>query len=666
MLKANIKSLINISSGIVLIVSISAFIGWFTGADLLKGISSEYVPMAPNTALLFIILSISILSIPGKPPFKNLIIKTGISIVILMSFIYLLVYSGLISLNIDFLFFKFEGGKIAGVPVGEMSFYTALAFFLSAVSTLFITIRSKHRLFENVSMVSSIVVISLGLFFLSGYFLGRSIIYVGSFIPMAINTATCFLLTGISTLLLMLSDEVTRLKSLKELNMAVPLYKKIWGGFALAFSAIIIISIVSFNNSLRYIGATEKIELKHKTLTEIEVIVSDIKDIALGTSGFVITGNDFFIAQYPTSAENVRSRLNSLRLLAGEDIFIRNYLDTLQILLEQRLKLDEQLITSGKENDGQALIISGNGEAIMDSIRSVIKKVENYEQAELKNLYQEKEFNFKSNIITFSTLILVVLTIISILYFLIKKELFVRQKAEEETRQLNVKLEAVNKELESFTYTVSHDLRAPVRHINGFLDILHKNISEKLDKENLRYFNLIKESTKDMGNLIDDLLTFSRTAKAELNKTKLNLNEAVHQVIQNIQHGLEGKNVEWITDELPEVYGDYTLIKVVLVNLISNAVKFTSKTANPVVTIGSQKYDKIHVIFIKDNGVGFNMNYYSKLFGVFQRLHDTGDFPGTGIGLATVKKIIEKHNGKVWAKSKEGEGATFFFSLPLY
>jgi len=666
MLKANIKSLINISSGIVLIVSISAFIGWFTGADLLKGISSEYVPMAPNTALLFIILSISILSIPGEPPFKNLIIKTGISIVILMSFIYLLVYSGLISLNIDFLFFKFEGGKIAGVPVGEMSFYTALAFFLSAVSTLFITIRSKHRLFENVSMVSSIVVISLGLFFLSGYFLGRSIIYVGSFIPMAINTATCFLLTGISTLLLMLSDEVTRLKSLKELNMAVPLYKKIWGGFALAFSAIIIISIVSFNNSLRYIGATEKIELKHKTLTEIEVIVSDIKDIALGTSGFVITGNDFFIAQYPTSAENVRSRLNSLRLLAGEDIFIRNYLDTLQILLEQRLKLDEQLITSGKENDGQALIISGNGEAIMDSIRSVIKKVENYEQAELKNLYQEKEFNFKSNIITFSTLILVVLTIISILYFLIKKELFVRQKAEEETRQLNVKLEAVNKELESFTYTVSHDLRAPVRHINGFLDILHKNISEKLDKENLRYFNLIKESTKDMGNLIDDLLTFSRTAKAELNKTKLNLNEAVHQVIQNIQHGLEGKNVEWITDELPEVYGDYTLIKVVLVNLISNAVKFTSKTANPVVTIGSQKYDKIHVIFIKDNGVGFNMNYYSKLFGVFQRLHDTGDFPGTGIGLATVKKIIEKHNGKVWAKSKEGEGATFFFSLPLY
>lgn len=666
MLKANIKSLINISSGIVLIVSISAFIGWFTGADLLKGISSEYVPMAPNTALLFIILSISILSIPGKPPFKNLIIKTGVSIVILMSFIYLLVYSGLISLNIDFLFFKFEGGKIAGVPVGEMSFYTALAFFLSAVSTLFITIRSKHRLFENVSMVSSIVVISLGLFFLSGYFLGRSIIYVGSFIPMAINTATSFLLTGISTLLLMLSDEVTRLKSLKDLNMSVPLYKKIWGGFALAFSAIIIISIVSFNNSLRYIGATEKIELKHKTLTEIEVIVSDIKDIALGTSGFVITGNDFFIAQYPTSAENVRSRLNSLRLLAGEDIFIRNYLDTLQILLEQRLKLDEQLITSGKENDGQALIISGNGEAIMDSIRSVIKKVENYEQAELKNLYQEKEFNFKSNIITFSTLILVVLTIISILYFLIKKELFVRQKAEEETRQLNVKLEAVNKELESFTYTVSHDLRAPVRHINGFLDILHKNISEKLDKENLRYFNLIKESTKDMGNLIDDLLTFSRTAKAELNKTKLNLNEAVHQVIQNIQHGLEGKNVEWITDELPEVYGDYTLIKVVLVNLISNAVKFTSKTANPVVTIGSQKYDKIHVIFIKDNGVGFNMNYYSKLFGVFQRLHDTGDFPGTGIGLATVKKIIEKHNGKVWAKSKEGEGATFFFSLPLY
>ena len=665
MLKTNIKNLINISSGIVFIVSISAFIGWFVGIDLLKGISSEYVPMAPNTALLFIILSISILFIPGKLSFNNLVVRTGSSLVVIMSFVYLLGYSGLINFNLDFLFFKFKGGKIEGIPVGAMSFYTAIAFFLSAVATLFTAIRSKHKLFENISMACSIVVISLGLFFLFGYFLDKSSIYIGSIIPMAINTAASFLLYGMSVLLLTLSDEVTRLKNLKELNKVVPLYKKIWGGFGLAFASIIIIIIVSFNSSLRFINTTEKIEEKHKTLTKMEVIISDIKDVALATRGFLMTGNDSFIEGHLISTN---AKLNELRSLVNEDMFIRNYIDTLQIYLDERLKFDKQLIAFEKQGvlqNVQEMIISGKGEGIMDSIRIIVKKVENYEQAELERLYQIKELNFENTIVTFSTLMAVVLIIFSIMYFIIRKELFARQKVEEETRLLNAQLEAANKELEAFSYTVSHDLRAPLRHIHGFLDILQKNTIEKLNEKDLRYFNLIRESAKEMGNLIDDLLIFSRTAKSGISKSKINLNNMVKEIVQEIQQDTE-KNVEWITEELPEVNGDYSLIRVVLVNLISNAVKFTSKTGRPAITIGSLKHNNKNVIFIKDNGVGFDMKYYDKLFGVFQRLHTVTDFPGTGIGLATVKKIIEKHGGDVWANSTEGEETTFFFSLPLH
>ena len=667
MLKTSIKSLINISSGIVFIFSVSAFIGWFTGIDLLKGISSEYIPMAPNTALFFIILSISVLSIYWKLPFKNFVVSTGLLIIIIISFLYLLGYSGIINFNLDFLFFKFKEGEIEGIPVGEMSFYTAIAFFLSATSVLFITIKSWHRVFENVSMACSIVVISLGLFFLLGYLLDRSSIYIGSFIPMAINTAASFLISGLSIFLLTLSDEVTMSKNLKELNKIVPLYKKIWGGFGLAFAAIIVISIVSFNSSLRFISTTEKIEEKHKTLTEMEVIISDIKDMALGIRGFLITGNNSFIEEHAISVDTVRLRLNNLRSIVGKDKRVNNYIDTIQIYLEERIKLDKQLGAFERDSSHQKvheLLVLGKGEELMDSLRSVVRKVENHEKDELKKLYIIKETNFESTIFTFSILIFVVIIIFSILYFVIKKELFVRQKVEEETMHLNIQLKAVNKELEAFSYTVSHDLRAPLRHINGFLDILQQNIGEKLDEKDLRYFNLVKESSKEMGNLIEYLLAFSRTAKSGISKSKINLNKMIEEILHEIKHDAE-KNVEWKTEELPEVTGDYPLIRVVLVNLISNAVKFTSKKNRPEITIGSLKQSNKIIIFVKDNGVGFDMNYYDKLFGVFQRLHTVTDFPGTGIGLATVKKIIEKHGGDVWANSTEGEETTFFFSLPL-
>ena len=374
-----------------------------------------------------------------------------------------------------------------------------------------------------------------------------------------------------------------------------------------------------------------------------------------------------FIDRRLHSIDSVQSKLNNLRLLLKSNKFVTNYVDTLQIYLEERLKFDKQLVAlqkKGESQNWQEIIAIGNGERIMDNIRSVINKVESYEHAELEKLHREKESNFEYTIITFSSLSLIVLIIFSFMYFIIRKELFVRQAAEEETEMLNLKLKAVNKELEAFSYTVSHDLRAPLRHINGFLDILQQNITEKLDEKNLRYFNLIKDSSIEMGNLIEDLLSFSRTAKSGVHKSKINLNNMIQEIVHKIKQDAE-KNVEWLTEELPEVAADYTLIRLVLVNLISNAVKFTSKKNKPEITIGSLKKENKIVVFVKDNGVGFDMKYYDKLFGVFQRLHAVRDFPGTGIGLATVKKIIEKHGGNVWANSTEGEETTFFFSLPL-
>ncbi len=247
-----------------------------------------------------------------------------------------------------------------------------------------------------------------------------------------------------------------------------------------------------------------------------------------------------------------------------------------------------------------------------------------------------------------------------------------RKRGEEEIRQLNLQLgkkttelEIINKELEAFAYSVSHDLRAPLRHMVGFTELLQKNASSVLDDKGRRYMAMILESAKRMGTLIDDLLAFSRIGRAETRETMVSLDQLVNEVKAEVGHEAEGRNITWSVSSLPDVYGDRSMLKLALVNLVSNAVKFTRTRPRPEIEIGylKERQDEI-VIFVRDNGVGFDMKYINKLFGVFQRLHRAEEFEGTGIGLATVKRVIHRHGGQVWAEGSTGGGATFSFSLP--
>jgi len=233
----------------------------------------------------------------------------------------------------------------------------------------------------------------------------------------------------------------------------------------------------------------------------------------------------------------------------------------------------------------------------------------------------------------------------------------------EELAKRTADLEAINKELEAFAYSISHDLRAPLRHMAGFTELLQKNIGP-LSEKSQRYIGIIMESAKRMGELIDDLLSFSRIGRAETHKTVVSLEEIVQEALSEARPDAGARNIVWKVGDLPASYGDPSMLRLVFVNLISNAIKFTRTRPEAHIEIGSaaEKPGQV-VIFVRDNGVGFDMKYANKLFGVFQRLHSTDAFEGTGIGLATVQRIVHRHGGSVWAEGLVNQGATFFFSL---
>ncbi|HSH64386.1 MAG TPA: ATP-binding protein, partial [Bacteroidia bacterium] len=249
------------------------------------------------------------------------------------------------------------------------------------------------------------------------------------------------------------------------------------------------------------------------------------------------------------------------------------------------------------------------------------------------------------------------------------------KKAENEIRDLNRKLErkivlgteqlvAANKELEAFSYSVSHDLRAPLRAIDGYTRMIEEDYGRMLDEEGKRLLETVQSNAKRMGTLIDDLLSFSRLGKKELTKTQINMTTNASAAVTEINKAVDHR-AAIIIEELLPAYADYTLINQVFINLISNGIKYSSKTDKPVVRIHSEKKENEIVYSVIDNGAGFDMKYVNKLFGVFQRLHSLEEFEGTGVGLAIVQRILKKHGGRVWAEGKPGEGATFYFALPV-
>jgi two-component system sensor kinase len=260
-------------------------------------------------------------------------------------------------------------------------------------------------------------------------------------------------------------------------------------------------------------------------------------------------------------------------------------------------------------------------------------------------------------------LLLLIILMVALLTERIEKVRKLRSLNRELTRE-TVKLADANNELEAFAYSVSHDLRVPLRAIDGFSRIVIEDYEDKLDEEGTRLLNVVRDNTKKMGQLIDDILLLSRAGRQEMKISELDMSSLAKNIYTDFYQDTNGRTIIFSVDDLPKAIGDRVLLTQVFTNLISNAIKFTGEKDISKIEVGFNEDKEYNIYYVKDNGVGFDMKYYDKLFGLFQRLHTQDEFKGTGVGLSIVQRIISRHGGRVWGEGEVDIGATIYFSLP--
>jgi signal transduction histidine kinase len=429
-----------------------------------------------------------------------------------------------------------------------------------------------------------------------------------------------------------------------------------------------------------------------QVVQQVERAMSSITDAETGERGFLISGSESYLEPYANARRSLPAELARLHSLTWDNESQRVRVDELQVAINQRMNALEQAIAKRREMGDHAtpsLLMGGPGREAMNRIRALTDAMEAEEDRLLAirtATTQTSTRRAQYAVVVASTLDFMLL-VFALLQFLRERRLRLaaeianqrldaaRREAElgaAEVRALNegledrvrirtAELERINRELEAFSYSVSHDLRAPLRTIDGFSLALQEDYTEAIDDTGRDYIRRVRGGVQRMGHLIDALLRLSRITRAEIIRERFSISELAESVAAELIEHNKGGNISIFVEPRLEVFADPRLTRVALENLLGNAVKFSAKGSHPEIHFGFDAEQKAW--YVRDNGAGFDMTYADRLFGAFNRLHGDKDFTGSGIGLATVARVIERHHGRIWARSAVNQGATFWFTL---
>jgi signal transduction histidine kinase len=444
-------------------------------------------------------------------------------------------------------------------------------------------------------------------------------------------------------------------------------------GFTAALAVLCLVAWLNWRHTHRMQATAERVAHTHRVQAALNRLFSLVKDIEAGARGFVITGDPHFLAPHEDGLRAVASQQRELAA-AILDAEQKANLSELERLMAARIAAAQRNVELRRSRGFEAArehMLQGEGKALMDRIRAQFARMDVREQALLdeRSAAAARETATVRRLTVAGTLLSLLL--LAGVFALLVRENRLRARSEREVQELNdrlqrraTQLQDANKELEAFSYSVSHDLRAPLRHVQGYVELLTNSLDGQLSGKSRRYLQTISAAGLEMGQLIDDLLAFSRMGRAEMMEMEVDLSLLVAEIRQDLELPEAGRNIQWSIAPLPVVKGDPAMLRQVFANLLSNAVKYTRRRDPAVIRIGVEPGVNGEVtLSIHDNGAGFDMQYVHKLFGVFQRLHRAEEFEGTGIGLATVRRIISRHGGRIWAEGVPGRGATFHLTL---
>jgi len=444
--------------------------------------------------------------------------------------------------------------------------------------------------------------------------------------------------------------------------------QRVLAGFSLVFVGILVITAVSYHNTSILLANSRLDGRSHdllQLLSNIDVAMTEAED---AHRRYLVTGEASYLDSYTKVVNQKPAFTNYLRELTRGSTGQEQRVGVLDRMMDKQLNAESKAIAlfeKGGFRSVKNMALEGAGRLELGVIHQLITEMDSDERQAMNGRVADSAVGTRNTIVLLGIGAFLQLVLLAWVYYLIRHDITERRRVAGELQRRGELLEAANKELEAFSYSVSHDLRAPLRHIDGYAALLRKSVEESLNEKGARYLQTISDAAKQMGQLIDDLLVFSRMGRQEMLRTSVNLEQLIKSILADLRLDLQGREISWTIAPLPEVKGDPAMLRQVFVNLITNAIKFTGTKSQASIEIGVDRPTSAEiVIFVRDNGVGFDMEYASKLFGVFQRLHRADEFEGTGIGLANARRIVHRHGGRTWAEGVPDKGATFFIALP--